>query len=247
MRRPGATSSRQSRSRQDVTRPLKASKRPRVGPECVPGWNPTGFPGVRQGISRSCRSPPAAPRPLEFVGRLNSRVGTSPAREYAHRVSFRLFAAPLAFTADGKRLVTSGGGVWDTRTAERVGSIAWSERLDRPPAGTQFPRAFSTTADRGGRRCHRGRMAATIGNRRFTQGAPAGPEGIGARNDSREEWCPGRDLNPDELPHTPLKRTRIPIPPPGQGARLRLGPMDPEGLEVVVPRTGLEPIRPCGH
>src|SRR5262245_2143555 len=30
------------------------------------------------------------------------------------------------------------------------------------------------------------------------------------------EWCPGRDLNPDELPHTPLKRTRIPIPPPGQ-------------------------------
>ena len=32
-------------------------------------------------------------------------------------------------------------------------------------------------------------------------------------------WCPGRDLNPDELPHTPLKRTRIPIPPPGQVSR----------------------------
>src|SRR6059036_2891163 len=26
---------------------------------------------------------------------------------------------------------------------------------------------------------------------------------------SRRGWCPGRDLNPDELPHTPLKRTRI--------------------------------------
>ena len=34
-------------------------------------------------------------------------------------------------------------------------------------------------------------------------------------------WCPGRDLNPDELPHTPLKRTRIPIPPPGQVHRAR--------------------------
>jgi|GEM_PF-1109434 hypothetical protein len=28
-------------------------------------------------------------------------------------------------------------------------------------------------------------------------------------------WCPDRDLNPDDLRHTPLKRTRIPIPPPG--------------------------------
>ena len=36
------------------------------------------------------------------------------------------------------------------------------------------------------------------------------------RKGSYESWCPGRDLNPDELPHTPLKRTRIPIPPPGQ-------------------------------
>ena len=34
-------------------------------------------------------------------------------------------------------------------------------------------------------------------------------------------WCPGRDLNPDELPHTPLKRTRIPIPPPGLEVSLR--------------------------
>ena len=36
------------------------------------------------------------------------------------------------------------------------------------------------------------------------------------RSEISAEWCPGRDLNPDELPHTPLKRTRIPIPPPGQ-------------------------------
>ena len=32
---------------------------------------------------------------------------------------------------------------------------------------------------------------------------------------SHEVWCPDRDLNPDDLRHTPLKRTRIPIPPPG--------------------------------
>src|SRR3990170_5191082 len=38
---------------------------------------------------------------------------------------------------------------------------------------------------------------------------------------SERKWCPGRDLNPDELPHTPLKRTRIPIPPPGHRARRR--------------------------
>ena len=31
----------------------------------------------------------------------------------------------------------------------------------------------------------------------------------------KEVWCPDRDLNPDDLRHTPLKRTRIPIPPPG--------------------------------
>ena len=45
--------------------------------------------------------------------------------------------------------------------------------------------------------------------RRRPRDAPNGGSGDG-------EWCPGRDLNPDELPHTPLKRTRIPIPPPGQ-------------------------------
>ena len=53
-------------------------------------------------------------------------------------------------------------------------------------------------------------------------------------------WCPGRDLNPDELPHTPLKRTRIPIPPPGQVSPAM-------GSEGMVPREGLEPTRPCGH
>ena len=28
-----------------------------------------------------------------------------------------------------------------------------------------------------------------------------------------ERWCERRDLNPYELPHTPLKRARLPIPP----------------------------------
>ena len=37
---------------------------------------------------------------------------------------------------------------------------------------------------------------------------------------SREVWCPDRDLNPDDLRHTPLKRTRIPIPPPGHRCRV---------------------------
>src|SRR4029079_2811700 len=64
---------------------------------------------------------------------------------------------------------------------------------------------------------------------------------------SGKEWCPGRDLNPDELPHTPLKRTRIPIPPPGHQVRCRRLCSGSRGIEVLVPRTGLEPIRPCGH
>ena len=63
----------------------------------------------------------------------------------------------------------------------------------------------------------------------------------GRRSSERaKEWCPGRDLNPDELPHTPLKRTRIPIPPPGQ-----VSPFS--GPRGMVPREGLEPTRPCGH
>ena len=28
------------------------------------------------------------------------------------------------------------------------------------------------------------------------------------------KWCSERDSNPHKLPHTPLKRTRLPIPPP---------------------------------
>src|SRR3954451_17838662 len=60
---------------------------------------------------------------------------------------------------------------------------------------------------------------------------------------SGEGWCPGRDLNPDELPHTPLKRTRIPIPPPGLVHRRE---RRSRGWELV-PREGVEPTRPCGH
>src|SRR6476620_5555007 len=67
--------------------------------------------------------------------------------------------------------------------------------------------------------------------------------GRSAARTSSGEWCPGRDLNPDELPHTPLKRTRIPIPPPGQGAR---SPASAPRAELV-PREGVEATRPCDH
>src|SRR5262252_2205767 len=32
------------------------------------------------------------------------------------------------------------------------------------------------------------------------------------------QWCPGRDLNSHGFPHTPLKRTCLPIPPPGHSS-----------------------------
>ena len=34
---------------------------------------------------------------------------------------------------------------------------------------------------------------------------------------TQKKWCPGRDLNPHGLLHTPLKRTCLPVPPPGRG------------------------------
>jgi|GEM_PF-1581837 hypothetical protein len=30
-----------------------------------------------------------------------------------------------------------------------------------------------------------------------------------------KKWCPGRDLNSYGVNHTPLKRARLPVPPPG--------------------------------
>ena len=66
-------------------------------------------------------------------------------------------------------------------------------------SGSLWQAVRSRTADGGKGRCARGRA-----------------EG---RESGDGKWCPGRDLNPDELPHTPLKRTRIPIPPPGQVCR----------------------------
>src|SRR5438445_10032421 len=36
---------------------------------------------------------------------------------------------------------------------------------------------------------------------------------IGARIVERPEWWATRDSNPDGLPHTPLKRARLPVPP----------------------------------
>src|SRR5258706_14073368 len=35
-----------------------------------------------------------------------------------------------------------------------------------------------------------------------------------------ESWCPGPDSNWHGLLHTPLKRARLPIPPPGQRERM---------------------------
>ena len=38
----------------------------------------------------------------------------------------------------------------------------------------------------------------------------------------RAAWWATRDSNPDELPHTPLKRARLPVPPAAQLSRLIL-------------------------
>ena len=68
------------------------------------------------------------------------------------------------------------------------------------------------------------------------RGRPArsGTRGVPAPGASGRKWCPGRDLNPDELPHTPLKRTRIPIPPPGHQVRCRLASVDQlRGVEGI--------------
>ena len=53
----------------------------------------------------------------------------------------------------------------------------------------------------------------------------------GGSRSGEEVWCPGRDLNPDDLRHTPLKRTRIPIPPPGHWYRGR--DLNPHDLSVT--------------
>src|SRR3954449_1743532 len=71
-----------------------------------------------------------------------------------------------------------------------------------------------------------------------------------------EVWCPGRDLNPDELPHTPLKRTRIPIPPPGlevsplaqvRGTGTEGGSRTHTTLRSLVPETSASTIPPPRH
>ena len=51
-------------------------------------------------------------------------------------------------------------------------------------------------------------------------------------------------MNPDELPHTPLKRTRIPIPPPGQGVADLIGDRLARGdfqVAVLPLAIGLDP------
>ena len=71
-------------------------------------------------------------------------------------------------------------------------------------------------------RCKRGALTAELTAREAAVAAQAAsrPVSCFAQAASRPRvsgrgWCPGRDLNPDGLLHTPLKRTRIPIPPPG--------------------------------
>src|SRR5664280_3239315 len=44
------------------------------------------------------------------------------------------------------------------------------------------------------------------------------PRGAGSRPAGKKKWCPGPDSNWHGLLHTPLKRARLPIPPPGHGA-----------------------------
>src|SRR5688572_30282231 len=82
----------------------------------------------------------------------------------------------------------------------RHGSVARSGPNRHREAVWHEP--LNITGRDGSRRCRN--AARVIGERR-----------IGV---CRVKWCPGRDLNPDGFPHTPLKRTRIPIPPPGPEA-----------------------------
>jgi hypothetical protein len=71
-------------------------------------------------------------------------------------------------------------------------------------------------------RCKRGALTTELTAREAAVAAQAASRPVSrfAQAASRPRvsgrgWCPGRDLNPDGLLHTPLKRTRIPIPPPG--------------------------------
>ncbi len=71
-------------------------------------------------------------------------------------------------------------------------------------------------------RCKRGALTAELTAREAAVAAQAASRPVlvsrrppRGREISGRGWCPGRDLNPDGLLHTPLKRTRIPIPPPG--------------------------------
>jgi hypothetical protein len=72
------------------------------------------------------------------------------------------------------------------------------------------------TSDRRRRtsRGHSGRNSCTVGLSK----RPSVPEW---RN-SGAMWWATRDSNPDELPHTPLKRARLPVPPAAQLSRLIL-------------------------
>src|SRR4051812_13066334 len=76
--------------------------------------------------------------------------------------------------------------------------------------------------------------------RKRTMQRPSGGEYRRVERSGEGEWCPGRDLNPDDLRHTPLKRTRIPIPPPGHEREPPCGGTE-EGSRTHTPLRALAP------
>src|SRR5215831_87736 len=68
----------------------------------------------------------------------------------------------------------------------------------------------------------------------------ATPIGVASRS-----WCPGRDLNSHGFPHTPLKRTCLPIPPPGHEADLDYLPPAGGGVAEGAGPAGAGPAGAC--
>src|SRR3989338_4709627 len=66
--------------------------------------------------------------------------------------------------------------------------------------------------------------------------------GPGEAADGRESWCRRGDSNPHGLPHTPLKRARLPAPPlrrqREQSMPPRRAPVNAAGRPPLAPRPG---------
>src|SRR6185369_6973697 len=115
------------------------------------------------------------------------------------------------------RPTISAGGRRPKRAAPAFGRGSQTPRNDAVLSGWR-------------RRSSAARPSALEAEGQSAQGEGRRPQASAAEN--QEDWCPGRDLNPDELPHTPLKRTRIPIPPPGHQVRCRFAPWISKGQGV---------------